>query len=153
MSPSGPANAGWIDGRMGHPLRGRWASMIYRCTNPKDKAYPRYGGRGITVCDRWLTDFWAFVADMGPCPPGRSLDRVDNDGPYSPENCRWATVLEQNNNRRPRTLAAVCGNGHPWTEENTRIRHDGLRECRACHREQERRRKARQKSTPERNAA
>jgi hypothetical protein len=91
---------------------GAWRSMIYRCSNPKAKGYPHYGGRGITVCDQWKNDFFAFMKDMGTCPDGKSLDRIDNDGNYEPENCRWATVIEQNNNmRRPRTIY------YPWQWE------------------------------------
>jgi hypothetical protein len=83
-----------------------WCSMLTRCTNPKATGFANWGGRGITVCERWLHSFANFLADMGLKPsPDLSLDRIDNDGNYEPGNCRWATPEEQNNNQRPRRAA------------------------------------------------
>lgn len=74
--------------------------MIQRCYNPNNPKYPRYGGRGITVCDRWMGDngLSNFIEDMGQPPAGLSLDRIDNDGNYEPTNCKWSTSSEQSNN-------------------------------------------------------
>lgn len=76
-----------------------WTGMLQRCNNPNSVEYSRYGGSGITVCERWH-DFANFYADMGERPPGMTLDRIDSAGNYCKSNCRWATVAEQLANRR-----------------------------------------------------
>jgi len=88
-----------------------WAKMIERCSSPKARGYEHYGGRGITVCERWRTSFQAFADDMGERPSRcYSIDRYpDKNGNYEPGNCRWATSVQQNRNRRNNTILAYAG--------------------------------------------
>lgn len=83
-----------------------WGGVKERCLNKSSHAFPRYGGRGIELCDRWR-DYALFLHDMGECPPGRSLERINNDGGYEPSNCRWATSKEQSLNTRRNHLVPV----------------------------------------------
>jgi hypothetical protein len=97
------------DGRQSHPLFQTWRSMVRRCHDPKFRHYKNYGARGIRVCDVWRRSFWQFVTDVGQRPAGRSLDREDNNGPYSPGNVKWATREEQGRNTRFNRLLTVNG--------------------------------------------
>jgi hypothetical protein len=95
-------------GRSGTPEYKAWKSMRQRCLRESDPAYPRYGGRGITICARW-GDFAAFLADMGPRTEGGTLDRIDNNGNYEPGNCRWTSMKTQARNRRSNRLLTIDG--------------------------------------------
>jgi hypothetical protein len=97
-------------GGHGTPEYIAWQGMLDRCHNPKNKRYHRYGMRGIGVCDRWRHSFDNFLADMGKKPSAfHSIDRVENDGNYHPNNCRWATKSEQANNTSTNRVLDICG--------------------------------------------
>lgn len=83
--------------------------MKQRCLNPSARGYHRYGGRGIKICERWIDDFWTFAADMGPKPVGFTLEREDNDGDYTPSNCRWASKKEQARNVERNVRVVIDG--------------------------------------------
>jgi hypothetical protein len=184
------------------PYYSVWASMLGRCRNPNYHQFADYGGRGIRVCERWKS-YKNFAADMGPRPPGMTLDRISNDGNYEPGNCRWATRREQQRNRRKAVYVTIdgqryraielsdmsglktdtiveranrglsydevmsperrhnlsglaiggkasgakqqakthCKNGHLMDERNTRFTKEGWRNCRACARIKEAKRR------------
>ncbi len=88
-----------------HFMYGAWAGMVNRCHNPKNTSYGRYGAKGVTVCDRWRKSFADFLADMGERPEGMTLDRKNPLGPYEPDNCRWATKVQQRANQDPKAVA------------------------------------------------
>jgi len=90
------------------PTYRAWAGAHGRCNNKTNAKYPLYGGRGIKVCSEW-DSFARFLQDMGPAPAGHSLDRIDVNGDYTPANCRWATQLEQQNNRRDNVIIDYAG--------------------------------------------
>lgn len=118
-----------------------WTGMHQRCRDPNHVAYHHYGGRGIAVCDRWKT-YANFLADIGRRPSSKfTLERINNDEGYSPENCTWATWKQQVHNRRLPPRSPYCAQGHLWTPETTFTTSQGWRRCRTCLRERTRRHK------------
>lgn len=103
-----PMHGGAVGGRKS-PEYHSWLAMKSRCYNPKNVMFHRYGGRGITVCEQWVDNFGQFLADMGSRPDGYTIDRIDNDAGYTPENCRWAPKLQQDSNRSTSRVVEVGG--------------------------------------------
>lgn len=110
-TPVTPSEASTIEA-----MRSAFYMTRQRCLNPKCRDYKYYGGRGITLCDRWLHSFENFLSDMGLRPEGMTLERVNNDGPYSPDNCVWATRSAQGNNTRATNLISYSGKTHSIAE-------------------------------------
>lgn len=106
-------------GRYNSDIYGIWEGIIQRCTNPNAPFFNYYGGRGITICDRWRV-FTNFLADMGDRPSrSHTIDRIDSNGNYEPTNCRWATRAEQQKNRRNARLITFQGRtetAHMWSK-------------------------------------
>jgi len=97
--------------RTHHPEYGIWQMMKRRCYDPTHVSYEHYGAKGVRVCGRWLDSFEIFLADVGPRPPGFSLDRIDPTGDYTPENVRWADSTTQANNKRANSKPTPTANG------------------------------------------
>jgi hypothetical protein len=106
-----------------------WVAMRDRCRNPNNKNYRSYGGRGIYVCERW-NSYMNFLTDMGEKPAEKSIDRIDNDGPYTPGNCRWASIAEQAINRRG--VYRIILNGSSYSVRSFSLAF-GLSECKVRH--------------------
>jgi hypothetical protein len=104
------------DGRTSHPLYNGWRGMKQRCFDVNSTQFKYYGGRGITVCERWLNSFAAFLEDMGERPKNHTLDRINNDGNYEPSNCRWASQTEQNINKGMQTNNTSGVKGVYWSK-------------------------------------
>lgn len=102
-------------GQHGTPTYSTWRAMLARCTDEQNKDYPRWGGRGIKVTERWL-QFEQFFADMGARPEGHTLDRIDGEKGYEPHNCRWATPKQQARNRRDLVIVNTANGPVPLVE-------------------------------------
>jgi hypothetical protein len=110
-----------MHGMTGTPTYNSWHGMKQRCIDPNRPEYERYGGRGIKIIPEWIS-FAGFFADMGVCPEGLSLDRIDNNGNYEPGNCRWATRTQQNRNTGLRSTNASGVKGVCWIKRDARWR-------------------------------
>lgn len=135
---TGRITHGHTRGRTTTPEFRSWLGMRQRCYYPNHAKYPKYGARGITVCEQWKASFETFLIDMEPRPAGTTLDRIDNDGNYEPGNCRWATPKEQRANTSHKPFdpndRPNCPSGHPYSGDNVRYPKEGGRKCKKCER-------------------
>lgn len=116
----------YVHGKSNSPAYASWDAMKRRCYDPKHPSFKWYGGSGITVCDEWKESFDQFLLDMGERPDGRSLDRIDYNKGYAPDNCRWATQDQQANNTRSNVV--ICHNGEKRTATQWSILLGGCRQ-------------------------
>lgn len=120
QNAGGSRNVKFLHGRSHTRLNHLWQRMKQRCLNPKCSDFKYYGARGITVCERWRSSFALFAQDMGDPPAGMTLERKDNNGPYSPDNCAWASRKRQGENTRKVKMIEANGrrmNQSDWARE------------------------------------
>lgn len=115
-----PRIHGHASGGEPSPTYKTWGHMKQRCLNPKTIQYGDYGGRGITICDRWVHSFENFLVDMGLKPDGKSLDRINVQGNYEPSNCQWASISDQQKNKRKKLAIESFSNSELLEEVNRR---------------------------------
>ena len=128
----GKNNSNYKHGMARTPEYKSWQSMVQRCTNPGNRDFKNYGGRGIRVCDRWKA-FPNFYADMGDRPEGLTIERIDNDKGYSPGNCKWVTCFEQNQNQRMDSANKTGVVGVSFDKKSKRYRVQVKRNGKAYH--------------------
>lgn len=135
-------------GKIKTRLYSKWLTMKFRCSNPNATGFKNYGGRSIAVCKQWRDSFQAFYdwAITHGYEDGLTIHRINNDGGYSPQNCKWATMKEQNQHKRPRTHRTHCKRGHLMSDDNVV---GAKRRCKICLLERNRKHDEKRRSAPE----